>query len=145
MHHLGLPLTIYTTPIPILTYYIYYTHILYYTILCIGIEEIKLYEIQIQELSQQLTHNSDLLKQKKTIYDTIRIDRNIQNSKLLTLQYDINKLKLNFQEYNYNVIQLKKEILNKDNLLIKEHFQHHNIIKDKELLKNELIKVIYYV
>ena len=33
------------------------------------------------------------------------------------------------------------EISVKDHAIVKEHFQHHSVDKDKEILKNEITKV----
>ena len=37
--------------------------------------------------------------------------------------------------------QLKDEISVKDNALVKEHFMHHSVDRERELLKNELTKI----
>jgi DNA repair exonuclease SbcCD ATPase subunit len=42
---------------------------------------------------------------------------------------------------NHQIEQLKDEITSKDHSLVKEHFNHHNVDKERELLKNELTKI----
>jgi hypothetical protein len=39
---------------------------------------------------------------------------------------------------NHSIDQLKDEISGKDHAIVKEHFLHHTVDKERELLKNEL-------
>ena len=42
---------------------------------------------------------------------------------------------------NHTIEQLKEEISVKDHGIVKEHFLHHSVDKERELLKNELTKI----
>lgn len=42
---------------------------------------------------------------------------------------------------NHSIDQMKEEISIKDHAIVKEHFQHHSVDKDKEILKNEITKI----
>jgi hypothetical protein len=42
---------------------------------------------------------------------------------------------------NLHIDQMKEEISTKDHLIVKEHFLHHSVDKERELLKNELTKI----
>jgi len=39
---------------------------------------------------------------------------------------------------NHQIEQLKEEITSKDHALVKEHFDHHKVEKEKETLQQEL-------
>ena len=42
---------------------------------------------------------------------------------------------------SHQIEQLKQEITTKDRNLVKEHFNHHNVVKECEFLGNELTKI----
>ena len=42
---------------------------------------------------------------------------------------------------NHQIEQLKEEITAKDHSLVKEHFDHHKVEKQKDVLNNELTKI----
>eukprot|EP00644_Phytophthora_capsici_P011802 jgi/Phyca11/106436/e_gw1.12.65.1 len=42
---------------------------------------------------------------------------------------------------NHQIEQLKVEITSKDHALVKEHFNRHKVDKEKEILKNELLRI----
>ncbi|CAM9786225.1 unnamed protein product [Hapterophycus canaliculatus] len=50
-------------------------------------------------------------------------------------------MKRRFKFMNHQIEQLKDEITIMDHSLVKEHFHHHNVDKDKESLRNEVTKV----
>jgi len=52
-----------------------------------------------------------------------------------------NSMKKNFKLMIHNIEQLKDEITNKDYLLVKEHFNHHKVEKEKDYLNNELTRI----
>jgi len=46
-----------------------------------------------------------------------------------------------FKVMNHQIDQLKEEITGKDHTLVKEHFDHHHVDKQRESLRNELTKI----
>lgn len=109
----------------------------YYT----AVEELKLQEMQIHELNKKITHDQMRLKQKQSLYESVRSDRNLFSKQLLDAQDEIQELKRKFRSMNQMIDQINDDITTKDKLIVKEHFSHHAVDKEKELLKNELMKI----
>lgn len=109
----------------------------YYT----ALEEVKLQDLQIKELNAKIAEEQAKLKHKQNLYDAIRSDRNLYSKQLLELQDEITVMRRKFRSMNHLIDQLKDEISSKDHAIVKEHFNHHAVDKEKELLKNEIAKV----
>lgn len=109
----------------------------YYT----SLEELKLQELQSRELQKKITDDQAKLKQKQNLYEAVRSDRNLYSKQLTESQDEISVLKRKFRMMNHQIDQLKEEISAKDHAIVKEHFHHHAIDKERELLKNELTKI----
>lgn len=109
----------------------------YYT----ALEELKLQELQIQELQKKMHDDQSKLKTKQNLYEAVRSDRNLYSKQLVESQDAINELKRRFRAMNHMIDQLKDEISTKDHAIVKEHFLHHTVDKERELLKNELTKI----
>lgn len=109
----------------------------YYT----ALEELKLQELQVQELQKKMMDDQAKLKHKQNLYDAVRSDRNLYSKQLIDSQEEINGLRRKFRGMNHLIEQLKDEISVKDHAIVKEHFLHHSVDKEKELLKNELMKI----
>lgn len=109
----------------------------YYT----ALEELKLQELQVQELQKKITEDQSKLKHKQNLYEAIRSDRNLYSKQLIESQDEIVSLKRKFRTMNHQIDQLKDEISSKDHAIVKEHFLHHSVDKERELLKNELTKI----
>jgi chromosome segregation ATPase len=93
----------------------------YYT----ALEELKLQELQVQELNKKIISDQTKLKQKQSLYESVRADRNLYSKQLVDSQEEINALKLKFRTMNHNIEQMKEEISTKDHMIVKEHFLHH--------------------
>lgn len=113
------------------------TNQLYYT----ALEELKLQELQIHELQKKITDDQGKLKYKQSLYEAIRADRNLYSKQLSESQDELVSFKRKFKEINYRIEQLKDEVSIKDHSIVKEHFLHHSVDKERELLKNELNKI----
>jgi hypothetical protein len=109
----------------------------YYT----SLEELKLQELQIQELNKKVIDDQRKLKHKQSLYESVRSDRNLFSKQLIDSQSEIHDLKRKFRALNHHINQMKEEISTKDHAIVKEHFLHHSVDKEKELLKNELTKI----
>lgn len=109
----------------------------YYT----ALEELKLQDLQIQELQTKISDDQARLKSKQTLYEAVRSDRNLFSKQLSESQEGILALKRKFRFMNHTIEQLKEEIGTKDHAIVKEHFLHHSVDKERELLKNELTKI----
>lgn len=109
----------------------------YYT----SLEELKLQELQSRELQKKISEDQARLKQKQNLYEAVRSDRNLYSKQLSESQENIGILKRKFRMMNHQIDQLKDEISSKDHSIVKEHFHHHAVDKERELLKNELTKI----
>lgn len=63
------------------------------------------------------------------------------SKQLIEVQEEIDEMKRKFKIMNHQIEQLKEEITAKDHGLVKEHFDHHKVEKEKEALKNELTRI----
>ena len=108
----------------------------YYT----ELEELKLQELQVKELQKKIAEDTAKLKQKQNLYEVVRSDRNLYSKQLADLQNDIAALKTTFRQMNHTIEQQKEDIALRDSQIVKEHFMHHSVEKERELLKNQLIK-----
>ena len=109
----------------------------YYT----ALEELKLQELQVKELQKKIVEDQAKLKHKQTLYEAVRSDRNLYSKQLADSQEEIQKLRRSFRTINHQIEQLKEEISAKDHAIVKEHFLHHAVDKEREILKNELTKI----
>jgi chromosome segregation ATPase len=109
----------------------------YYT----ALEELKLQELQVRELQKKISDDQAKLKHKQNLYEAVRADRNLYNKQLIDSQDEIATLKRKFRLTNHQIDQIKEEISSKDHAIVKEHFHHHSVDKERELLKNELTKI----
>ena len=106
-----------------------------------ALEQLKLQEVQISELQRKIIEGGARLKQQQNLYEAVRSDRNLYSKNLIESQEEIAEMKRRFKIMNHQIEQLKEEITAKDHALVKEHFNHHNVDKEKESLKNELTKI----
>jgi hypothetical protein len=109
----------------------------YYT----ALEELKLQELQLRELQKKIADDQAKLKHKQNLYEAVRADRNLYSKQLIDSQDEIGALKRKFRLTNHQIDQIKEEISSKDHAIVKEHFHHHSVDKERELLKNELTKI----
>jgi len=106
-----------------------------------ALEQVKLKDMQIGELQKKVSEGSIKLKQQQQLYESVRSDRNLYSKNLIESQDEIAEMKRKFKIMNHQVEQLKEEISAKDHALVKEHFDHQKVDKQKDQLKNELSKM----
>ncbi|GBG34684.1 Cilia- and flagella-associated protein 58 [Hondaea fermentalgiana] len=106
-----------------------------------ALEQIKLKEMQMGEMQKKVVESENKLKQQQQLYEAVRSDRNLYSKNLIESQDEIAEMKRKFKIMNHQVEQLKEEITAKDHALVKEHFDHQKVEKQKEQLKNELSKM----
>ncbi|CAM9221671.1 unnamed protein product, partial [Heterosigma akashiwo] len=109
----------------------------YYT----ALEEVKLQELQVAELQKRTVAAAARLKQQQNLYEAVRSDRNHYSKELIHSQEEIKEMRRRFKVMNHQIDQLKEEITGKDHALVKEHFDHHHVDKQRESLRNELTKI----
>ena len=107
----------------------------------VALEQLKLQEVQISEIHHKIIDDGSRLKQQKNLYDTAQCDKNLNSKSLVKSQELIADLQRQFKIMSHQIEQLKQEITTKDRNLVKEHFNHHNVVKECEFLGNELTKI----
>ena len=105
-----------------------------------ALEEMKLRELENVDLLKQIADGESKLRQQQNLYEAVRADRNVYSKNLVAAQDEIGELKRKFKIMNQQVEQLKEEIGAKDIALVKEHFDHMKVEKEKEGLRFELAK-----
>jgi len=106
-----------------------------------ALEEVKLREMTILDLQKKITEGDTKLKQQQSLYEAVRSDRNLYSKNLIESQDEIAEMKRKFKIMNHQIEQLKEEIQAKDQAYIKERVEHTRSDKEKEALKNELMRV----
>eukprot|EP00752_Nemacystus_decipiens_P010274 g9156.t1 len=104
-------------------------------------EGLKAQGLQVADLQKKIAAAVARLKQQQNLYEAVRSDRNVYSKNLIETQDLIKETKRRFKFMNHQIEQLKDEITIMDHSLVKEHFHHHNVDKDKESLRNEVTKV----
>ena len=80
------------------------------------------------------------MKTQQNLYEGVRADRNVYSKNLVAAQDEIAEMRRKFKIMNQQVEQLKEEISGKDIALVKEHFDHMKVEKEKDGLRFELAK-----
>nr|CCA22451.1 flagellar associated protein putative [Albugo laibachii Nc14] len=93
---------------------------------------------QIEEAQKKVLEMECKLKQQQQLYEQVRSERNHCSKNLNDSRDEISELKRKFTILNHQIEQLKEEVATKDDVLVKEHFQHCKVEKEKDLFKNEL-------
>merc|ERR1719473_1274652 len=81
------------------------------------------------------------LKQQQHLYESVRSDRNLYSKNLIEAQDEIAEMKRKQKIMNHQIEQLKEEITAKDQALVKEHFDHKKVEKEREQLKQDKNKM----
>ncbi|EQC26211.1 hypothetical protein SDRG_15947 [Saprolegnia diclina VS20] len=104
-------------------------------------EDIKLKDMRIYEMQKKVTEGESKLKQQQQLYEAVRSDRNLYSKNLIESQDEIAEMKRKFKIINHQIEQLKEEVSAKDHALVKEHFDHQKVEKQKEQHKSELARL----
>mmetsp|Transcript_9595 Transcript_9595/g.21717 ORF Transcript_9595/g.21717 Transcript_9595/m.21717 type:complete len:314 (-) Transcript_9595:756-1697(-) len=103
--------------------------------------QVKLREMTMLDLQKKIAESDALLKQQQHLYEVVRSDRNQYSKHLIESQDEIAEMKRKFKIMNHQIEQLKEEIQAKDQAYIKERIEHTKSEKEKDTLKNELIRI----
>jgi chromosome segregation ATPase len=102
-----------------------------------AMEEVKRREIQIFDFKKKIAEAETKLKQQQNLYEAVRSDRNLYSKNLIECQDEITEMKRKLKIMNHQIDQLKEEIGQKEAALVKEHFEHLRVDKEKEALVTE--------
>merc|ERR1719181_2006888 len=106
-----------------------------------ALEEVKLREMTILDLQKKISEGDQKLKQQQNLYEAVRSDRNLYSKNLIESQDEIAEMKRKFKIMNHQIEQLKEEIQAKDQAYVKERIEHTRSDKEKDTLKNELMRL----
>merc|ERR1719375_3127918 len=106
-----------------------------------ALEEVKLREMTILDLQKKIAEGDSKLKQQQGLYEAVRSDRNLYSKNLIESQDEIAEMKRKLKIMNHQIEQLKEQIGNKDQAFVKERIEHTRSDKEKEALKNELMRL----
>merc|ERR1719261_519194 len=105
-----------------------------------GVEELKNRDNKMSESRKNLSDVRAKLAQQKTAYEGVRTDRNLFSKNLVESQDEIAEMKRKFKIMYHQIEQLKEEIKEKDQALIKEHWDHTRMQKHCETIKDQMEK-----
>merc|ERR1719269_226030 len=100
-----------------------------------ALEELKNRDNKISELKKNHADVKGKLAQQKELYEAVRTDRNLFSKNLVESQDEIAEMKQKFKIMYRQIEQLKEEIKEKDQALIKEHWNHTRMQKICETIK----------
>lgn len=103
-------------------------------------EEIRIKDAILAEHNKQIADVRGRLGQQKNLYEAVRTDRNLYSKNLLESQEEIVEMRKKFKIMHHQIEQLKEEIKEKDQAMIKKHFDHHRMTKEVDKIKDSLDK-----
>merc|ERR1719482_1919262 len=105
-----------------------------------GVEELKNRDNKMSELKKNHADVKGKLAQQKQAYEGVRTDRNLFSKNLVESQDEIAEMKRKFKIMYHQIEQLKEEIKEKDQALIKEQRDHTRMQKVCETIKDQMEK-----
>merc|ERR1719181_1275637 len=93
----------------------------------LAVEEKKQKDANLDKLRLQINEVKAKLDQQRNLYDAVCTDRNLYSKNLIESNEEIAEMRRKFKIIYHQIEQLKEEIKEKDQTLIKEHFEHHKV------------------
>ncbi|RYG50104.1 hypothetical protein EON66_12195, partial [archaeon] len=100
-----------------------------------AVEGVKLQELQMAALQKKIEEGQTKLKQQQSLYDAVRADRNVYSKNLMEASSEIADMKRTYRSLTHTIETVKSDIEVKDVSLVKEHYDHHRVEKEKETEK----------
>merc|ERR1711972_836215 len=101
-----------------------------------ALEELKNRDNKISELKKNYADVKGKLAQQKLLYENVRTERNLKSKNLVESQDEIAEMKTKFKIMYHQIEQLKEEIKEKEQALVKGQFAHNRMKKDCENIKD---------
>merc|ERR1719409_2210302 len=101
-----------------------------------ALEELKRRDERLTDLKKQIADVQAKLNQQKTLYDAVCTERNLNSKNLIDHNKQIADMKQKFKLMFHQTTALKEEIREKDNQLIRGHFDHHKVASQNEKIKD---------
>merc|ERR1719222_780881 len=92
------------------------------------------------QLKRSITDVKAKLGQQKNLFEAVRTDKNLYQKNLDESVEEIEEMKKKFRVMYMRIEQLKEEIKEKDNAMIREHFDHEFMRKESEKTNDNLEK-----
>lgn len=105
-----------------------------------ALEELKKRETALGDIVKETGEVQAKLNQQKNLYDAVCTDRNLYSKNLIESNEEIAQMKKKFKMMYHQIESLKLEIKDKDSALIKEHFEHHKVLKSNDTLAEQTEK-----
>jgi len=99
-------------------------------------EELKNRGSTLTELKKQIANAEAKLNQQKNLYDNVCMDRNMQAKSLVESNEEITEMNRKFKIISHQTTALKEEFREKDSKLVRGHFEHKELLKHNEKLKD---------
>merc|ERR1719409_1664607 len=93
----------------------------------LAVEEKKQKDANLDKLRMQINEVKAKLDQQRNLYDAVCTDRNLYSKNLIESNEEIAEMRRKFKIIYHQIEQLKEEIKEKDQTLIKEHSEHHKV------------------
>ncbi|KAI9189069.1 hypothetical protein H9P43_000497 [Blastocladiella emersonii ATCC 22665] len=104
-------------------------------------EEVIIKENQIFDYKKKISEAEYKLKQQQALYEQVRSDRNLYSKNLIESQDEITEMRRKLKIMTHQIEQYKEEISAKESALLKEHFEHQKVDKEKDAAKQEVQKL----
>merc|ERR1719252_135107 len=101
------------------------------------LEELKARDAKHAELKNSVADVKQKLSQQKNLYEAVKTDRNLYSKNCLESNDEIAEMKRKFRSMSHQIEALKEEIKEKDQLLIKEHFEKNKVKKSSEAISDK--------
>ncbi|CAJ1410345.1 unnamed protein product [Effrenium voratum] len=99
-------------------------------------EELKNRGATLTELKKQIANVEAKLNQQKNLYDNVCMDRNMQAKSLVESNEEIAEMNRKFRIISHQTTALKEELREKDSRLVRGHFDHKELLKHNDKLKD---------
>jgi len=104
------------------------------------LEALKQRDGKLDELKKEVTNVKQKLNLQKNLYEAVKTDRNLYLKNCLESADEIAEMKRKFKGMTHQIDTLKEEIKEKDQMLIKEHFDQNKVSRSKEAIEDKVNK-----
>ncbi|KAI8804209.1 hypothetical protein BJ742DRAFT_857002 [Cladochytrium replicatum] len=104
-------------------------------------EEIKIKELTIFDGKKRIVELDRKLTENKALYESIRAERNMLAKNHVEAKDERDEMDRKLKIMAHQIGQLKEEVFSKEAALVKEHFEHSKLEKEKEGLSLQIGKL----
>lgn len=107
-------------------------------------EEVKIKEMHLFDASKKIADLEKKLKEQQYMYENVRTERNLYSKNCIEFEDETIEMKRKLKIMSHQIEQLKEEISNKEQALVKESFEHSRLEKEKESLGIQIAKLQHH-